>query len=280
MSTNARRIAGVAAVLLVAVVIFVVSLPSLLQALGLHPDYSGERYQLPGGRALIITTSHDELGEGGAETGVAASEMTAPYYELVDAGVDVDLASVEGGPIPIDPLTMSWFIRTHYDERYLEDPVLQDKVANSLRIDEVDFTQYDIVFLAGGWGASYDLAQSPVLGDGITEAWAAEKVVGGVCHGPLGLLQAKDENGRPLVEGRKVTAVTDKQVEQLRITVTPMHPENELRKAGAEFESSTAIQDFFASHVTVDGRLITGQNQNSGAEVAHLMMKAAGGTRQ
>ncbi len=278
MMTKYRRVLSILVALLVVLLVLVVSLPWLLQTLGFHADYTDQRYKLPEGRALIITTSHDELGPGGTETGVAASEMTAPYYEMVDGGVAVDVASVKGGPIPIDPLTMSWFIRSHYDDRYLDDPTLQEKVSNSLRIDDVDFTQYDIIFLAGGWGAAYDLAQSPVLGEKITEAWAANKVVGGVCHGPLGLLNAKDESGEPLVKDRQVTAVTDKQVEELGITVTPMHPERELRAAGAKFESATAFQDFFANHVAVDGRLVTGQNQNAGAEVANLMMRAAGGS--
>ena len=100
----------------------------------------------------------------------------------------------------------------------------------------------------------------------ISEAWAARKVVGGVCHGPLGLLLAKDETGEPLVKGRRLTAVTDKQVEQLGITMTPQHPERELRAAGALFESETALQDMFANHVVVDGRLVTGQNQNACSE--------------
>lgn len=274
---KSRRILAVVAGLAIVCLALTVSLPGLLQSLGLHPDYTGPRYMLPQGRALIITTSHDELGAGGSETGVAASEMTAPYYELVDGQVDVDVASIKGGAIPVDPLTMNWFIRTHYDDRFLADEVLQEKVNNALRIDEIDFTQYDIIFLAGGWGAAYDLGQSPVLGQKITEAWAADKVVGGVCHGPLGLMQAQDETGQPLVKGRRLTAVTDKQVKELGIIVTPMHPERQLRAAGAEFESATAFQDFFANHVVVDGRLVTGQNQNSGAEVANMMMKAAGG---
>jgi hypothetical protein len=46
-----------------------------------------------------------------------------------------------------------------------------------------------------------------------------------------------------------------------------------LRAAGARFESSTRFRDIFASHVTVDGRLVTGQNQNDGAETADRMMQ-------
>lgn len=281
MTQSRRRIvAVVAGALFVGVSTLWISLPSILRVIGLHPDYEGQRYLLPQGRALIVTTSHDELGPGGAATGVFGSELTAPYYELSDGRMRVDVASIDGGPIPIDPLSFRRLLRSHYDDQYLEDPTLQGKVQSSLRVDDVDFRDYDVIFLAGGWGAAYDLGQSAVLGEKLTEAWAAGKVVGGVCHGPLGLLQARDETGGPLVKGRRVTAVTDKQVEELRITVTPLHPERELRAAGANFESDTAFRDFFAGHVVVDGRLVTGQNQNDGAEVANLMMKAAGGTRR
>lgn len=280
MTKTQKRLAIVTGALGAAALLFVLVLPGLLRSLGLHPSFEGQRYLLAEGRALIIATSHGRLGEDGDATGVFGSELTAPYYELQDGRMSVDVASIKGGPIPIDPLSFRRLIRTHHDERFLEDPVLRKKVQNSLRIDDVDFTQYDIVFLAGGWGAAYDLAQSPVLGQKITEAWAAGKVVGGVCHGPLGLLQARDEDGAPLVKGRRITAVTNKQVEELGISVTPMHPERELRAAGAAFESSTAFRDFFANHVVVDGRLVSGQNQNAGAEVANLMMKVAGGTRR
>ncbi len=275
-----KKVATIVGVLVVAGIVVVIGFPWLLQGLGLHQDYTGQRYLLPEGRALIITTSHDRLGDGGDKTGVAASEVTMPYYEFRDGRMNVDVASIRGGEIPIDPMTLGRMIRAPSDDRYLADPLLQKKVANSLRIDDLDITQYDIIFLAGGWGAAYDLGQSPVLGRKMSEAWAAGKVIGGVCHGPLGMLQAVDEIGQPLVKGRRLTAVTNKQVEELGISITPMHPERELRAADAVFESATAFRDFFANHVVVDGRLVTGQNQNAGAEVANLMMKVAGGTRR
>jgi putative intracellular protease/amidase len=74
-----------------------------------------------------------------------------------------------------------------------------------------------------------------------------------------------------------LTAVTDKQVKELGISVTPQHPERELRAAGAVFEGRTAFRDFFADLTVVDGRLVTGQNQNAGPEVAQKMMQVAGG---
>jgi len=275
-------------ILVIIAVVFVVlglavwlGLPPELRAMGLHPHYRGPKYQLPGGKALIITTSHDQLGDTGSKkTGVFGSEMTAPYYEFSDGGMKVDLASIKGGQIPIDPISFKWFIKSEYDDRFLKDPEFQQKANQSLKIDDIDFTDYDIIYLAGGWGAAYDLGTSDVLGRKISQAYSAGKVIGGICHGPLGLLLAKDENNAPLVKGRRLTAVTDKQVKELGITMTPQHPERELRAAGVQFESQTAFRDFFADYSVVDGRLVTGQNQNAGAEVAHkMMMTAKGGLR-
>jgi putative intracellular protease/amidase len=98
-------------------------------------------------------------------------------------------------------------------------------------------------------------------------------VMGGVCHGPLGLLNAKAADGSPLVDGRKISAVTDKQVKELGIQSTPHHPERELRGAGAAFESQTRRRDPLANHWVVDGNIVTGQNQNAGPMVAREMMQ-------
>ena len=99
------------------------------------------------------------------------------------------------------------------------------------------------------------------------------KVIGGVCHGPLGLLKASGPDGRPLVEGRRISAVTDKQVNELGIDSTPHHPETELRKLGADFESESRFRDIFANHWVVDGNLVTGQNQNASPMVAREMLR-------
>jgi putative intracellular protease/amidase len=244
-----------------------------LQKLGLHPDDPDAReFELLGKRALIVCTNHAMLDIGKA-TGVFASEMTVPYYAFLDAGMFVDLASPNGGVIPVDPQSVKPVIRSAADDRFLADDELRAKVANSLAIAEVDIASYDIVFLAGGWGAAFDLGTSDALGEKITEANALGKVIGGVCHGPLGLLKATAPDGRPLVEGRRVSAVTDKQVRELGIESTPQHPETELRAAGALFESEHARRDPLANHWVVDGNLVTGQNQNAGPMVAREMMQ-------
>jgi len=255
-------------------------LPTILNQAGLHPDYKDSKtYRLEGKKALIITTSHGVLNAPGETTGdptgVFGSEMTVPYYEFQDAGMTVDVASIKGGEIPVDPQSFSFMIKSKADDRYLADDEFQDKVKHSLKIDDVDFTQYDVVWLAGGWGAAYDFGQSEILGQKISEAYYAEDpIIGSICHGALGFIQAKDTLGNFLITGRTMTGVTDKQIIDLGISLTPLHPETELRKKGVNYKSNSGNIDMLQTITVVDEerRFVSGQNQNSGHETAQKIM--------
>ena len=133
-----KQLLVVFGILLSFVLVIVISLTTILHKAGLHPQYTGPLIELPPGkRALVITTSHGVLSEPGETegpaTGVMASEMTHPYYNFLDAGMDVDVASIKGGQIPVDPGTLNFVIKTHEDDRFLADPVFQAKVKNSLK---------------------------------------------------------------------------------------------------------------------------------------------------
>jgi putative intracellular protease/amidase len=246
----------------------------LLQKFGVHPkDPDRVAMDMRGSRALCIATNHGVLDIGVA-TGVFGSELTVPYYVFLDAGMQVDVASPLGGVIPVDPLSMKAEIRTPDDDRLIGDAQFRQKLMQSQAIANLDFTAYDIVYFAGGWGAAFDLGQSDLLGQKVSEAYAAGRVIGGICHGPLGLLRARTPDGQLLVKGRRLTAVTDKQIHELGVAITPLHPETALRQAGALFEGkSHPARDFFANHFVADGDLITGQNQNAGPMVGRLMMQ-------
>lgn len=263
----------IGAILLIIVLTILILLPTILKSIGYHPDFTSIKYNFTGKKALIITTSHDTLGDRGKATGAYGSEMTVPYYEFLDAGMTVDFASIQGGKIPIEASSMRYPLASHADKRYLKDEDARQKAKNSLKIDTVDFTEYDIIFMAGGWGAAYDLGYSEVLGEKLTEANAKNILLGSVCHGALGFRLAKDRDGSPLVEGKKMTAVTDKQITELKIDITPLHPEKELRAQNANFVSAAAFKDMFATMIAVDGNIVTGQNQNSGGDAAQAMLK-------
>jgi putative intracellular protease/amidase len=246
----------------------------LLQKAGLHPDdpQAHETPTLNSGHALVVCTNQGML-DIGKPTGVFASEMTAPYYVFLDTGMEVDVASPKGGVIPVDPQSLRAPQRCAHDDRFLADDELKEKVDHSLAVGDLDMADYDIVYLAGGWGAAFDFGFSDELAGAVTDANALGRVIGGVCHGPLGLRNATGTDGRPLVAGRKVSAVTDKQVHELGIDSTPHHPETELRAMGAEFESATKRRDALANHWVVDGNLVTGQNQNAAPMVARELVE-------
>jgi putative intracellular protease/amidase len=264
---------------LAALAVLALALPAMLKALGLHPDFDGNAYDLRGKKALIVTTSHGVLnrpGEtAGPATGVFGSEMTIPYYEFLDANMQVDLASIQGGEIPIDPQSFYYFLKSDQDKRYLKDETFQAKVKNSIPIQEIDFKDYDIVFFAGGWGAAYDMA-SPVVAEKVSDAYYhSDVLLGSVCHGALAFTEARDQNGDYLVKGRTMTGVTQKQLQQFGIEFTPKHPQEELEKCGADYQANHKVVDPFATITVMDAekRFITGQNQNSSHETAQLMLK-------
>lgn len=277
MQNRLKKLTGA---FLITAVVLAIALPQILHRFGLHPAYKGEYFVIsPGKKALIIGTNHGILSQvedvSGDPTGLASSELTHPYYTFLDAGLRVDLASILGGRIPVDPKTLSRMIITPDDKRALNDPMLQAKLTHSIPIDDVDFTSYDIIFLAGGWGAAYDFGYSALLARKISDAYAAPNtIIGAVCHGVLGLINARDPQGDRLIKDRRMTGVTNKQIKELRISVTPQHPETELKAAGALFEANTALLDIFATHVVVDDgeRFVTGQNQNSALEAAHTIL--------
>jgi putative intracellular protease/amidase len=263
-------ISGIVLISIIALILIL--LPRILSWIGLHPAYDRAEYNLEGKRALVIATNQNTLGDTGEATGVYGSELTIAYYEFLDAGMSVDIASPEGGEIPFEPVSLRWPMRTHADKRYLNDEDAQNKTQNSLSIEDVDFLDYDIIWMAGGWGAAYDLGYSEMLGEKISEAYTEGILLGSVCHGALGFRMATEVDGRPLVEGKTMTGVTDKQIQELGIEHTPLHPETELRKQNANFVSNTAFRDFFATYVAVDGNIVTGQNQNSSGETAQKLL--------
>ncbi len=245
----------------------------ILAAMGLHRHYTIPDFDLRGRRALVVCTNHTRLDPLDRDTGAFGSEFTVPYYAFINAGLEVDMASPKGGEIPIQPPSWSWPLACDDDRRFMADQDAMAKLKNSKRIRDINPDDYDVIFMAGGWGAAYDLMQSKELADLVTRANAKGKILGSVCHGALGLCSAKGTNGEPLVKGRRVTGVTNDQINTFGIAVTPKHPEKELREAGAIYECQHGWLDPFATHTTIDGNLITGQNQNSGYETAHRILE-------
>ncbi len=233
-------------------------------------------------KALIITTSHDKLGDENCTTckptGVYGEEFTTPYYVFLDAGADVTLATIRGGPIPVDPTYNNSLVMSTSDKRFWKDPRALQQARNTQSIDAIDTKAFDIIFMAGGWGAAWDLGTSKALGDKISAAYAnSSQYLGSVCHGALGFILARKPDGSLVTNGTRMTGVTDRQIDQLGIaTITPMHPEDELKKGGALYQCKHGLfTDLLSNDVVTDGRIVTGQNQQGSCQVAQRLLALA-----
>jgi len=221
-------------------------------------------------KILFVLTSHSELGNTGQKTGFWIEEFAAPYYILKDAGAEITLASPKGGQPPIDPSSAKPENQTDSTKRYDDDQNLQQLLAGTQVLSEVKADDFDAIFYPGGHGPLWDLTNDASSISLIEKFWASKKPVAAVCHAPSVLLNAKDENGDALVNGKNVTGFTNTEEEAVQLTdVVPFLLEDELKNKGGHYSK----KEDWASYVVKDGMLITGQNPASSGEAAKQLLE-------
>ncbi len=207
------------------------------------------------GKILAVVTSVDKMGED-KSTGYEHTELARAYWVFVANGFDVDIASPKGGkpPVVIDGEDMG-----AYDYAFLNDDTIQQKVANSIALAEINPSEYEAVYFVGGKGTMFDFPDNPHVQHIAKTLYQNNKVVSAVCHGPSALVNVKLDNGKMLLANKKVSGFTNE--EELFLIpdakqVFPFLLEDKLIAQGAQFQSGTT----YLEKVTQDGKLITGQN--------------------
>ena len=171
-------------------------------------------------RVLLVLTSHDQLGDTGEKTGFWLEEFAAPYYRLLDAGVELTLASPAGGQPPLDPKSSQPDAQTAATRRFDADSDAQGILANTVRLSEVRAEDYDGVFYPGGHGPLWDLAVDGASISLIEGFLQQGKPVASVCHAPAVLVNVTAANGDALVKGRAVTGFSNSYYYQFTINVS------------------------------------------------------------
>lgn len=221
-------------------------------------------------KILIILTSHDELGDTGKKTGFWVEEFASPYYVFADAGAELTIASPKGGQPPIDPKSEAADAQTPATQRFSADKNLQEKLANTSVLAEINADDYDAVFYPGGHGPLWDLANNQHSIQLIKDFFKQEKPVALVCHAPAALIHVNDEDGLAVIKGKLVTGFSNTEEEAVQLTeVVPFLLEDELKKIGGIYSKG----EDWTSYVIHDGLLITGQNPGSSEEVAQELLK-------
>ncbi len=225
-------------------------------------------------KLLIVLTSHDKLGDTGKKTGFWLEEFTAPYYQFLDAGAVLTLASPKGGQPPLDPVSDEKNAQTETTERFRQDKDAQHALANTVKLADVNVADFDAVFYPGGHGPLWDLAENANSVKLIEDFWTAGKPVAAVCHAPGVLRDVKQADGSPLVKGKRVTGFSNSEEDAVGLTdIVPFLVEDELKKNGGDYSKAAD----WSPYVVTDGKLITGQNPASSANVAQALLKLLGG---
>ncbi len=220
-------------------------------------------------KALIVITSHDQLGDTGKKTGFWLEELAAPYYVLRDAGAKITLASPKGGRPPLDPKSNEPEFRTELTARFEKDRAAEAQLDATLRLDSVAQQDFDTVFYPGGHGPMWDLANDERSARLIELFLAGGKPVATVCHATAALRHVKTPDGKLLVANREVTGFTNGEEEAVGLTkIVPFLVEDEMLKLGAVFSKKAN----WAVHVVEDGPLITGQNPASSGPAARALV--------
>jgi len=222
-------------------------------------------------KVLMVLTSHDELGDTGRKTGFWLEELAAPYYAFKDAGAEITLASPKGGRPPLDPKSNEPSFQTDATHRFEADVAAMAQLASTVTLADVRQDDFDTVFYPGGHGPLWDLAEDK-NSIALIESFVLEsKPVAFVCHAPGVLRHVKAADGRPLVEGKKVTGFTNTEEEGVGLTdVVPFLVEDELKAKGGLYSSGPD----WSSYVIQDGLLITGQNPGSSPATARALLDA------
>jgi putative intracellular protease/amidase len=219
-------------------------------------------------KILMVLTSHDQLGNTGRKTGFWLEEFAAPYFVFRDAGVQLTLASPNGGQPPVDPKSDLPEGQTPAMTRFKQDATAQSDLARTVKLADMNSKDFDTVFYVGGHGPMWDLAESSDSIALLESFYNSGKPIALVCHSP-GVLRHVKYKGEPLVKGKHVTGFTNGEEEEVQLThVVPFLVEEELLRLGAIFEKVADWQPFSV----VDGRLITGQNPSSSTSAAQNLI--------
>lgn len=210
------------------------------------------------------------------------AELTHPYWEFSERGYKVDIYSPDGGALEADAYSdpedpSGYSAHDLISLGFKKSPTHAALIQTTKRIDDIGVADYDALFLTGGQSPMYSFIDNAKLHQLTASFYEAGKVLGIVCHATCVLLKARTKDGKLLVDGKTWTGFADSE-EQFADNfvgkrIQPFWIETEARKLP---NSNFINGGMFKPFAVRDGRLITGQQQYSGAPTARLVIEALG----
>lgn len=231
------------------------------------------------GKILMVASSPSISEQTGWPIGFWAAELTHPLHVFQEAGYEIELASTKGGFLEIDtysnPTDASGYAAHDIITLgFLQKETFSALLTNTKSIIEVNPNDYDGIFLVGGQGPMYTFRNNRDLEKLFVAFYESGKPAAAVCHATTLLLEARKSNGDLLVTGLSWTGFADAEEDYadqaVGMRIQPYRIESDARKIA---ETTFKVAAPFSSYAIADGNLITGQQQNSGAAAAMLVVE-------
>src|SRR5215469_14189127 len=106
-------------------------------------------------RVLIVVANPTTSTTLGWPVGFWGAELTHPYYELTERGVDVTIASPDGGKVELDSLSdprdpSKWSAEDLITMGFVNTPELMGLLQDTPRLSDLDLDAFDAIMVAGG----------------------------------------------------------------------------------------------------------------------------------
>ncbi|MCH4826352.1 MAG: type 1 glutamine amidotransferase domain-containing protein [Planococcus sp. (in: firmicutes)] len=214
-------------------------------------------------KVLAVLSSGHKDTENNYETGWWAEELFAPMEILEKAGHQMDLASPLGGKPTLDKVSISEDYDPEGKYKKLYESGLAD---NTTALSDVNAKEYDVVFIVGGHGAMYDLAESEELRNIINTVYDNGNIVSAVCHGPAPLIWTMRPDGKSIIDGLDVTGYPEAVEPEGLPAILPFSLEGKMNE----------VANYSAENKVVWGneQLVTGRDPFSAEELADELVKA------
>ncbi len=232
------------------------------------------------GKILMIASNQSVSKQTDWPIGVWYAELTHPYWAFSEAGYTVDIATPEGGALFFDsfsdPEDASGYSAFDYISLgFKKDSARMAMTRNTKKLSDVNPDDYKAIFVCGGQGPMYTFYKNPQVEKFFTDFYQTGKPTAAICHGTCLLLEAKLPNGKYLVEGKRWTGFASEEEQYadnyVGKQIQPFRIEDLARRMpNSRYEDAAP----FSAFAVRDGNLITGQQQNSGAKAAELVLQA------
>jgi putative intracellular protease/amidase len=233
-------------------------------------------------KVLLIAANPATSPTTGWPIGFWWAELTHPYWAFTEAGYEVEIRSPQGGALQADGFSDPEDASGYSADDILslgfkKSPKHAALLAETKSIAGVDPAGYDALFVTGGQSPMVTFRGNAALQKLVASFYEAGRVTALVCHGTCLLLETRLSDGTLLVAGKTWTGFANAE-EQFADDfvgkrIQPFWIEDEARKlAGTNFVVDQPFREFAVR----DGRLITGQQQFSGAAAARLVIEALG----